>query len=193
LIRAKSGTFSTLSSSSHQNITSISTGPVVSGGGVNRIGGGGDMRVNKQMRRCESAVGLTGTCPLENNASNLSSTPLKRQGNDYLCEIDGKILSIYGHGALKHTLTVRQFLKLTLFHIYYHYIISIVFNKKNFHRMYIYNHVLFSNSYIYLLITHASQTYIDKYTKKRKLHDSLGIPICMNFDKSSYWSSFMPN
>ncbi|XP_035706372.1 uncharacterized protein LOC110843635 isoform X3 [Folsomia candida] len=102
--RAKSGTLGTLSSSS-QTISSTTVG---SSSGVSRVGQGGDTRGNRQMRRCESAVGgsgLTGTCPLENSgASNLSPTPLKRQGTDYLVEIDGKILSIYGQ-AMKHTLT----------------------------------------------------------------------------------------
>ena len=31
---------------------------------------------------------------------------VKKQGADYLIEIDGKTLSLYGQGALKHFLTV---------------------------------------------------------------------------------------
>lgn len=31
---------------------------------------------------------------------------VKKQGGDYLIEIDGKTLSLYGQGALKHFLTV---------------------------------------------------------------------------------------
>lgn len=91
------------------------------------------------MRRCESAVGgsgLTGTCPLENSgASNLSPTPLKRQGTDYLVEIDGKILSIYGQ-AMKHTLTVSNFSTYQTLATFSH-ILSlrhIYFSQKAFHK-----------------------------------------------------------
>ncbi len=37
-----------------------------------------------------------------------TSNVLKKQGADYLVEIDGKTLSLYGQGALKHMLTVIQ-------------------------------------------------------------------------------------
>jgi len=71
----------------------------------------GDIRSNNKtqaLKRCESAVagGLTGLSPSESTGANNSSS-LKKQGTDYLVEIDGKALSIYGQGALKHTLMVQ--------------------------------------------------------------------------------------
>lgn len=96
--RTRNGTLAVLSSSS-QNINTSS--------GVNRLnGGGGDVRGNKQLRRCDSAIALTGTWSSENNGSNLSTSPMKRQGTDYLVECGNGVLSIYGQGALRHALTV---------------------------------------------------------------------------------------
>jgi hypothetical protein len=83
-------------------------------------GTSGDIRSNKNhtLRRCDSAVagGLTGLSPSDSSVPGTNnSSSLKKQGTDYLVEIDGKVLSIYGQGALKHTLTVQRTLSFILY------------------------------------------------------------------------------
>lgn len=66
----------------------------------------------KWMRRCDSAAALPSlmsTCESSQHQQLQQTGTLKKQGADYLVEIDEKILSIYGQGALKHALMVNTY------------------------------------------------------------------------------------